>query len=119
MLIDGDLTFVGRGIHGDGLYFSNSLSGSKAYGDHTGQTVGAVLNSKARVISETQLRQDYDAFVKSHPQARKALDINEKLRSLTPEQANKLAGHLNSCYPDKKKPAPAKKKPAAKGGKKK
>lgn len=73
MLIDGDLTFVGRGIHGDGLYFSNSLSGSKAYGDHTGQTVGAVLNSKARVISETQLRQDYDAFVKSHPQARKAL----------------------------------------------
>lgn len=73
MLIDGDLTFVGRGIHGDGLYFSDSLSGSKAYGDHTGQTVGAVLNSKARVISETQLRQDYDAFVKSHPQARKAL----------------------------------------------
>ena len=62
MLIDGDLTFVGRGIHGDGLYFSNSLSGSKAYGDHTGQTVGAALNSKARVISETQLRQDYDAF---------------------------------------------------------
>ena len=47
------------------------------------------------------------------------MDINEKLRSLTPEQANKLAGHLNSCYPDKKKPAPAKKKPAAKGGKKK
>ena len=41
------------------------------------------------------------------------MDINEKLRSLTPEQANKLAGHLNSCYPDKKKPAPAKKKPAA------
>lgn len=40
------------------------------------------------------------------------MDINEKLRSLTPEQANKLAGHLNSCYPDKKKPA-------AKGGKKK
>ena len=36
------------------------------------------------------------------------MDINEKLRSLTPEQANKLAGHLNSCYPDKKKPAPAK-----------
>ena len=46
------------------------------------------------------------------------MDINEKLRSLTPEQANKLAGHLNSCYPDKKKPAPAKKKPAAKGKKK-
>lgn len=73
MLIDGDLTFVGKGIHGDGLYFSDSLSGSKAYGDSTGQTVGAVLNGKAKAISETQLRQDYDAFVKSHPQARKAL----------------------------------------------
>ena len=47
------------------------------------------------------------------------MDINEKLRSLTPEHATKLAGHLNSCYPDKKKPAPAKKKTASKGSKKK
>lgn len=39
------------------------------------------------------------------------MDINEKLRSLTPEQANKLAGHLNSCYPDKKKPAPRRRNP--------
>lgn len=49
MLIDGDLTFVGRGIHGDGLYFSNSLSGSKAYGDHTGSDrwCGAEQQSKS------------------------------------------------------------------------
>ncbi len=47
------------------------------------------------------------------------MNINEKLRSLTPEQANQLAAHLNSCYPDKKKPAAAKKKAAPKGDKKK
>lgn len=73
MLTDGDLTFTGNGIHGDGLYFSDSLSGSKAYGDHTARTVGAVLNSKARPITESNLRKEYDSFVKSHPQTRKAL----------------------------------------------
>lgn len=50
------------------------------------------------------------------------MDINEKLRRLTPEQAKALGASLNSCYPDKKKPATAtntKKKPAtAKKGKK-
>lgn len=50
------------------------------------------------------------------------MDINEKLRRLTPEQAKALGAHLNSCYPDKKAPAakksPATKKPAKKGSKK-
>lgn len=73
MLTDGDLTYVGNGVHGDGLYFSDSLSGSKMYGDSTGRTVGAVLNSKAKVISEQKLQKEYDSFVKSHPQTRKAL----------------------------------------------
>lgn len=73
MLIDGDTTYVGVGIHGDGLYFSDSLSGSKAYGDSSCKTVGAVLNKKAKVISEKQLRSLYDNFVKAHPQSRKAL----------------------------------------------
>ena len=49
MLTDGDTTYVGVGIHGDGLYFSDNLSGSKAYGDSTGKTVGAVLNKKAKL----------------------------------------------------------------------
>lgn len=40
------------------------------------------------------------------------MDINEKLRRLTPEQAKQLAANLNSCYPDKKGPAAKKKKPA-------
>lgn len=73
MLTDGDTTFVGNGIYGDGLYFSNSLSGSKAYGYGSSKTVGAVFNSKSRMISDTALRKQYDAFVKSHPQTRKAL----------------------------------------------
>lgn len=75
MLTDGDTTYVGNGIHGDGLYFSNDLAGSKAYG-HGGsrsKTVAAVLNMNAKVISETQLKSLYDSFVKTHPQSRKAL----------------------------------------------
>lgn len=74
MLTDGDLTYVGNGIHGDGLYFSNDLVGSKAYGNGRGsKTVAAVLNKKANVISERQLKSLYDNFVKNHPQSRKAL----------------------------------------------
>lgn len=73
MLTDGDLTFVGNGIHGDGLYFSDDLSGSKAYGNHTAKTVAAVFNSKARVVDEKKLQKEYDSFVKTHPQTRKAL----------------------------------------------
>lgn len=45
------------------------------------------------------------------------MDINEKLRSLTPEQAKKLGAHLNSVYiraeeEGKKKAEQAAKKPS-------
>lgn len=73
MMTDGDTTYVGRGIHGDGLYFSNSLSGSKVYGYSSSKTMTGVLNANARVVSESTLRSEYDAFVKSHPATRKAL----------------------------------------------
>lgn len=75
MLIDGDTTYIGNGIHGDGLYFSNDIAGSKAYGNGSGnsKTVAAVLNSKAKVISERQLKSLYDNYVKTHPKTRKAL----------------------------------------------
>lgn len=73
MLTDGDLTYHGAGMYGDGLYFSSSLSGSKAYGWSSPRTVGAYLNDKARPISFSRLRSEYDAFVKTHPQTRKAL----------------------------------------------
>lgn len=75
MLTDGDLTWHGNGIHGDGLYFSDSKSGSQAYGRGGGRsrTIACVLNDKAKPITETALRKQYDAFVKTHPQTRKAL----------------------------------------------
>lgn len=76
MLLYGDLTYVGRGIHGDGLYFSDSESGSKLYGSsYQGKsaTIDCVLNSKARVISENQLKTEYDRWVQTHPQSRRAL----------------------------------------------
>lgn len=45
------------------------------------------------------------------------MDINEKLKSLTPEQAKKLGSHLNSVYmkaeeEDRKRAAQAAKKPS-------
>lgn len=80
MITDGDVTYLGNGIHGDGLYFSNVLgtpgySGSKGYWAYgsTNLTVGAVLNQKAKVISERQLQSLYDNFVKTHPKSRRAL----------------------------------------------
>lgn len=74
MLTDGDTSYMGNGVHGDGLYFSSSLQGSKMYGNSSSsRTVGAVLNSKAKPISEGNLKKLYDSFVKTHPQTRKAL----------------------------------------------
>ena len=73
MLIEGDTTYMGKGIHGDGLYFSDSLSGSKAYGNNTSKTMTAVFNNKARPILERTLKRQYDTFIKTHPRTRKAL----------------------------------------------
>ncbi len=72
---DGDLTYVGDGIHGDGLYFSDSKSGSKMYGNGGGRSaiISGVLNGKARIITEKALKSEYDNFVKNHPRSRKAL----------------------------------------------
>lgn len=80
MITDGDVTYLGNGIHGDGLYFSDSLSGSKMYGHSGSKTVGAVFNSKAKMISESALKFKYDQFIKTHPQTRKALGF-AKVRS--------------------------------------
>lgn len=35
------------------------------------------------------------------------MDINDKLKTLTLEQAKQLGASLNSCYPDKKPPVAA------------
>lgn len=77
MLRYGDLTYLGNGIYGDGLYFSNNLSGSKSYGhSSSSQTVRAVLSPGAKVISDRQLQKEYDNFVKSQPRTRKALGFS-------------------------------------------
>ncbi len=59
MMTDGSLSYVGRGVHGDGLYFSDSKRGSKLYGNpgQNPKTLRAVLNpAKARAISESVCR---------------------------------------------------------------
>lgn len=75
MLTEGDLTWHGEGVHGDGLYFSDYKPGSLLYGRGGGKSrvIACTLNSKARPITEDALRRRYDAFVKTHPQSRKAL----------------------------------------------
>lgn len=75
MLRDGDLTYLGNGMYGDGLYFSNSLKGSKGYGN---TTIQGVLSPNARTITEKQLRNEYDNYIKTHPQTRKALGFSAK-----------------------------------------
>ena len=71
----GDLTYLGDGRIGDGLYFSSSLSGSKLYGK---TTVQGVLSPSAKVISRQQLNNEYNQFIKSHPRSRKALGFSSK-----------------------------------------
>jgi hypothetical protein len=69
----GDLTYLGNGIYGDGLYFSNNLRGSKGYGSTTMQ---GVLSPNAKTISDRQLKNEYDSFIKTHPRTRKALGFS-------------------------------------------
>ena len=75
MLRSGDLTYLGNGVYGDGLYFSSDLRGSKGYGN---TTIQGVLSPNARTITERQLRNEYDSFIKTHPQTRKALGFSAK-----------------------------------------
>ena len=69
----------GGQVYGGGVYFSDSLAGSKSYGHRIHNppvTIGAVLNDKAKVISDVNLRgagSIGEAWVKSHPKAAKAL----------------------------------------------
>ena len=56
-----DVSTIGGGRMGDGFYFANSLNGSQAYGAARNNinrtaTMTAKLNSNARVVSDTQLR---------------------------------------------------------------
>ena len=67
----GDDTLQQNGIHGNGLYFTPSQSASSTYGNRMS---AARLNpATAKIITETQLKREYDSWVTTHPQSRKAL----------------------------------------------
>ncbi len=60
-LMYGDNTLVGRGIHGDGLYFSTRLNTGRGYSDGTpgSVTTAYIDKSKAKSITEGALRRMY------------------------------------------------------------
>lgn len=63
--------FMSGGYHGAGTYFAHSAAESSYYG--TSQFRG-FLNGNARVISESQLDRQMDAFEKSHPAFKRVMD---------------------------------------------
>lgn len=67
----GDDTLQQNGIYGNGIYFSNSRSGSAGYG--TRQSKARLNPATARVVTMSQLRSEYDAWTKTHPLSQKAL----------------------------------------------
>ena len=67
----GDDTLQQNGIHGNGIYFTPSQSASSGYGNRMS---AARLNpATARIVTESQLKREYDSWIKTHPQSRKAL----------------------------------------------
>ena len=71
----------GGQAYGGGAYFSSSLRGSKGYGykrnGNMPTTIGAVLNSKAKVVSMSDLRGNLGSnWIKSHPAAAKQLGFS-------------------------------------------
>lgn len=67
----GDDTLQQHGIHGNGLNFTPNQRASAGYGDR--QSAARFNPATAKIISETQLKREYDSWIKSHPQTRKAL----------------------------------------------
>ncbi len=68
----------GGQIYGGGAYFSSSLRGAKVYGyrspNNTPNTIGAVLNQKAKVIAMKDLEGTAGAnWIKSHPASARRL----------------------------------------------
>lgn len=66
----GDDTLQQNGIHGNGLYFTNQ-GASSGYGRR--QAAARFNPATAKIISETQLKREYDSWVQTHPLSRKAL----------------------------------------------
>ena len=66
----GDDTLQQHGIHGNGINFTNQ-GASAGYGDR--QSAARFNPATAKIISETQLKREYDSWVQTHPLSRKAL----------------------------------------------
>ena len=67
----GEDTLQQNGIHGNGIYFTPSQGASSSYGNRMS---AARLNpATAKIITESQLKRDYDSWIQSRPQTRKAL----------------------------------------------
>lgn len=63
--------YVSQGIHGDGTYFAPNANDSAGYG--TSQFRG-FLNSNARTVDESTLRNELHAFEQKHPSFSRVLD---------------------------------------------
>lgn len=86
--------------HGGGVYFSDKLDGSKEYGKHKNgnapSTIGAVLNSKAKVIDALSLRgTEGRAWIMQHTAAAKAMGFSIDKRRKNPISAR---AHRDGSY---------------------
>ena len=93
MLIDGDLTYHGKGIYGDGLYFSDNKQGSLNYGYGSSRYVECYLNSNAKTVTINQLKSQYDTWIKTHPQSRRALGAAQRYSNKSYSQFALLMGY--------------------------
>ena len=67
----GDDTLQQNGIYGNGIYFSNSKTGSAGYGKR--QSKARFNPATAKIVTMNQLKSEYDAWTKTHPLSQKAL----------------------------------------------
>lgn len=73
---NGDDTLQQNGVHGNGLYFTSNQRASAGYGSR--QSAARLNPATARVVTENQLRKEYDSWVKTHPLSRKALGYTSR-----------------------------------------
>ena len=59
MTCRGDLTFVGNGIFGDGLYFSDNVGTAMEYATRNGSHMAAKIKKEAKVIDYDKLTEEF------------------------------------------------------------
>ena len=67
----GDDTLQQNGVYGNGIYFSDSRTGSAGYGKR--QSKARFNPATAKIVTISQLKSEYDAWKKTHPLSQKAL----------------------------------------------